>query len=231
MAEKLRLITLDLDDTLWPCFPTIHAAERVVFDWLAERAPRLALEHDIDSLREHRLAVAREFPHIAHNLTELRLRSLRQLSQEYGLPLSLASEANALFRHERNRVTPYDEVLEALQTLREEYVLVAVTNGNAQIEHTPLADCFHYSFMAEEVGAAKPHPALFEAASAATGIDLGAALHVGDDPLLDVEAARRQGMQTAWVNRKGGDWPDGLATPDYIVTDLEQLCAKLRSKA
>lgn len=227
MLEHVELITLDLDDTLWPCFPTIQAAEQTLFEWLAEQAPQLTAAHDVASLREHRLAIARAHPELAHDLTEVRLRSLQRLADEFELPRDLPREANALFRRERNRVRPFDEVFEVLRGLREQYVLVALSNGNAQVEHTPLAGCFHHSFMAEQVGAAKPHPALFEAASRASGIELQRALHVGDDPLRDIEAARVLGMSTAWVNRDTQDWPAELPSPTLTIDNLEQLCSEL----
>ena len=53
---RFRLITLDLDDTVWPCEPVIRAAELAMLDWLAGRAPRLTQAHDRVSLREHRCA-------------------------------------------------------------------------------------------------------------------------------------------------------------------------------
>lgn len=231
MFDHIELITLDLDDTLWPCFPTIKAAEQTLFDWLAGQAPALVAGHSIESLREHRLAVAAEHPHKAHDLTWVRLHSLRLLARQHDLPADLADEANALFRRERNRVVPYDDVIDALRQLGERYALVAVSNGNAQVEHTPLAGCFHHSFMAEQVGAAKPHPALFEAASEATGVGLQQALHVGDDPLRDVEAARLAGMATAWVNRDKASWPQELAPPQLRIGNLQQLLHALEGRA
>ena len=141
------------------------------------------------------------------------------------IPISVA--AIEVFRRARNLVTPYDEVLEALDVLRQRFVLVAISNGNAQVEQTPLAGRFHFSFMAEQVGAAKPDPALFRAASEATGIALQQALHVGDDPLRDVDAARRVGMRTAWVNRTRVSWPAELGPADLAVSDLRQLVDRL----
>ena len=96
-----------------------------------------------------------------------------------------------------------------------------------EVAQTPLAGCFHYSFMAEEVGVAKPEPALFHAASRASGIGLERALHVGDDPVRDIAAARDAGMLTAWVNRGGVAWPGGIAGADLQVDDLSQLVARL----
>jgi putative hydrolase of the HAD superfamily len=219
----VRMLTFDLDDTLWPCFPTIHAAEREVHAWLAQTAPVLVEHYDIDSLREHRMQVARANPEIAHDLTEIRLRAYRELAERHGLPSDLARQANRIFRRARNRVRPYEEVIDALRALRRRYVLVAVSNGNAQIDKTPLAGCFEHAFMAEEVGAAKPDPALFRAASQATGIPLSEAAHVGDDPERDVLAARRAGLRSIWVDREGRTWPPELAPPDLRVAHLGEL--------
>jgi len=228
MFDSLELITFDLDDTLWPCFPTIHAAEQTLYQWLQQHAPSLAEEHDIDSLRTHRLAVAERHPDLSHNLTEVRLRSLQILAREHDLHADLPEAANAVFREARNRVTPYEEVVDVLNELRERYLLVAVSNGNAQVERTPLSGCFHYSFMAEQVGAAKPHPALFQAASQASGVGLERAMHVGDDPVRDVEAARLMGMRTVWVDREQGGWPGDLPRADLQVSDLRELKQQLK---
>lgn len=227
MFEQVEMITLDLDDTLWPCFPTLHAAEQALFDWLRERAPALAEDHDVASLRAHRIAVAQRHPEVAHDLTEVRRRSLRLLASEYRLAPDMPEQATEVFRRARNRVDPYEDVVDALKVLRRRYVLAAVSNGNAQVEQTPLAGCFDFSFMAEQVGAAKPDPALFNAAAQASGVPLRHALHVGDDPLRDIEAARRAGMLAAWVNREGADWPGDLPAADLVIGDLRQLVAVL----
>ena len=80
---------------------------------------------------------------------------------------------------------------------------------------------------AAEVGAAKPHPAIFHAASRGSGVPLEAFLHVGDDPLRDVQAARDLGMATVWVNRDRGPWPDDLARADLEVTEIAGLAERL----
>jgi len=219
----VRLLTFDLDDTLWPCLPTIQAAEQEVHAWFADSAPVLAKAYDVDSLRAHRQQVARENPHMAHDLSAIRIHSYRQLAERHGVSVEVAHEANSIFRRARNRVTPYQEVREVLGSLRRHFRLVAVSNGNAEVEKTPLAGCFDFAFMAEEVGAAKPDPALFHAASEATGIPLDAAAHIGDDPERDVQAARLAGLRSVWINRDDGGWPDVLPGPDLQVRDLYAL--------
>jgi putative hydrolase of the HAD superfamily len=126
----------------------------------------------------------------------------------------------ALFLDHRNRVEPYAEVVPMLQALGAEYRLVSVTNGNSDVERTPLRGLFHHSLTAAQVGAQKPDPALFRGALAWARVPPGRALHLGDDPFRDVEAARRFGMRAVWVNRGGGGWPDELDPPAAEVPDL-----------
>jgi putative hydrolase of the HAD superfamily len=218
-----RLLTIDLDDTLWPCRLTIQRAEEALYGWLAERAPRLAEAHDHASLREHRRVLARAQPAIAHDLTVVRHASLGTLLAAFGYAPSLADEAMDVFLDHRNRVEPYPEVPPVLRRLAPRYRLVSVTNGNSDVARTPLAGLFHRSLTAAGVGAAKPDPALFEGALDWAGLDATQAVHVGDDPRLDVEAARRIGMQAVWVNRSGQTWPEDLAPPVVEVTDLNGL--------
>ena len=99
-------------------------------------------------------------------------------------------------------MTLYDEVFGELVRLRQRYTLVSVTNGNSQIEHTPLHASFDHSLTAAEVGAAKPDPAIFHAASERSGIPL---MHSCTWAMIPsaMSAARRLGIRTVWVNRGG----------------------------
>jgi putative hydrolase of the HAD superfamily len=222
-ARGIALITVDLDDTLWPTDCVIEAAERSLYAWLLERAPRLVERHSVPAMREHRRALARQRPEIAHDLSALRLASLRQLLAECAYPRDWAEEALAVFLQARNRVQPFDDVAPVLEALARRYRLVSVTNGNAQVSSTPLGHCFELNLTAAEVGAAKPAPDLFLRALGHAAVGPEQALHVGDDPERDVDAARRVGMRTVWVNRGARTWPHGLCRPDLAVSDLHGL--------
>ena len=41
-VKRIAAISLDLDDTLWPIWPTIERAERVLHEWLLREAPKTA---------------------------------------------------------------------------------------------------------------------------------------------------------------------------------------------
>ena len=219
----IKLITIDLDDTVWPCAPVIRAAEGALYEWLATVAERLSQAHDLASLREHRHSVMEAHPEIAHDLTEVRRASLRGLLAAFGYSPELADEGIQLFLDHRNRVEPYPDVPPALVELSHRYALISITNGNAEVTRTPLRGLFDLSLSAADVGAARPDLRLFRAALRETATDPRQALHVGDDPCLDVATARKLGMATAWVNRAGREWPGDLSRPDVEVSDFGQL--------
>ncbi|NKN33136.1 HAD family hydrolase [Marichromatium bheemlicum] len=226
-VPPLRLITLDLDDTLWPCRPVIEGAERALHDWLRAVAPRLAAAHDIAALRRHRQRLAARLPHRAHDLGEIRLRSLRLLLARHGYRVGLAEAGLRLFLDHRNRVTPYPDVIPALRALGRHYRLISLTNGNAEVQATPLHGLFAHSLNAVDVGAAKPDPALFVRALALAGCRPEEALHLGDDPARDVAAARACGLRAAWIDRDLRPWPEGLAPPAWRATDLAEVVDRL----
>lgn len=225
--SQLRLITLDLDDTVWPCAPVIQAAELALLQWLWEQAPGLLELHDQDSLREHRRRLMRERPEVAHDVTEVRRLSLVELLVQQGLVLgraeTLADQALAVFLDHRHRIEPYADAAPALRRLAARFHLVSITNGNSDPELTPLRGVFRHRVNAAEAGASKPAPAVFERALVLAGCSPAQCLHVGDEPYLDVEAARVLGIASVWVNRQGRPWPADLAPPLLAVTDLHQL--------
>jgi putative hydrolase of the HAD superfamily len=224
---RYRLLTIDLDDTLWPCAPVIRLAEEAMHAWLLERAPGVVEAHDAAVMLRHRQALARARPEIAHDLTRVRRDSLRELLGGCGYDPVLADQAMAVFLDHRNRVEPFAEVAGALEALAGGYRLVSVTNGNSDVARTPLAGLFHHSLTAAMVGAQKPDPALFLRALEWAGAAPEEALHVGDDPWLDVDAARRVGIGAVWVNRDGREWPRQLPPPEAEVADLSELLAWL----
>ena len=67
-----RVISLDLDDTLWPVAPVIAAAEKALFDWLKSRYPQAAQGHSVGSMRSLRASIAAQFPKHSHDLSCLR---------------------------------------------------------------------------------------------------------------------------------------------------------------
>jgi putative hydrolase of the HAD superfamily len=223
LNAPIELITIDLDDTLWPGLATIQRAEDALHAWLGERAPRVTDAHDQASLRAHRRHYVEVNPSIAHDLTAVRRDALADLLPGFGYDAALAEDALDVFLAHRNRVEPFPDVAPALRALAGSFRLVSVTNGNSDVSRTPLRGLFHLSLTAADVGAAKPDPALFRAALDWAGLEPAQALHLGDHPYLDIEPARELGMRAIWVNRNEQRWPAELEPPLAEVADMQAL--------
>ena len=228
-VKRIAAISLDLDDTLWPIWPTIERAERVLHQWLVREAPKTAsLLITPGVLRELREATAKERSDLAHDLSALRRESIRAALRRSGEDPALADPAFDAFFAERQRVTLYDDVLPALRWLSERYPLVAISNGNADLKLTGVSRWFRSGFNAREFGSGKPHAPIFRAAAASVGLLPKDVLHVGDDAVLDVVGALDAGMQAAWLVRDERPWEHG-ARPQLIVPNLHALCMALEA--
>ena len=221
----IKAITLDLEDTLWPIWPTIEKAEQALQDWLARHAPQTAallaqpaVRHEI---REH---VNGLHPELKHNLSALRTRSIQLALSRSGDDPGLAEAAFDVFFAARHQVTLFDDALHALQFLSRRFPLVALSNGNADVQRIGIGAYFTASLSAQQFGVGKPDPRIFHAAASAAGVRAHEVLHVGDDAALDVLAALDCGMQTVWVNRSDQPWMHP-AQPHETVTTLTELCA------
>jgi FMN hydrolase / 5-amino-6-(5-phospho-D-ribitylamino)uracil phosphatase len=217
--QRIRAISLDLDDTLWPIAPVIERAEQALQDWLAQHAPMAAAlfanAHAVHDIREH---VKRMRPEIGHDLSAIRREAIRLGLYRAGENPLLANEAFEVFFTQRNRVELYPDSREALSRLHAKYPLVALSNGNAQMERIGLADLFKAQFSASQLGFAKPDPRAFKAAAAALHCAPEQVLHVGDDISLDVLGAQDAGLSAAWLNRSDSLWPHDGQEPHVQVS-------------
>jgi FMN hydrolase / 5-amino-6-(5-phospho-D-ribitylamino)uracil phosphatase len=218
-----RVISLDLDDTLWPVAPVIEAAEAALYDWLKARYPRAVRGQTVESMRSSRARIAVRFPQQSHDLTFLRRHALAKQFAAAGYAESLCDEAMEVFLTARNRVEFYEDVRPALERLRAEYRLFAVSNGNADLQRCGIGDLFDGHVTAIAAGAAKPDARIFAALEEMAGVAAAEILHVGDDPLADVVGARQAGMRTAWLNRDARAWPVGLAPPERTISTLTEI--------
>ena len=225
----VKAITLDLDDTLWPVWPTIERAEKALENWLRLHAPTTAALFANPLVRQEiRAAVVASQPELTHNLSAVRLASIRfALIRSNENPL-LAEPAFDVFFAERNRVVLFDDAILALEFLAARYPVVALSNGNADIKTIGIAQYFKASVSAQGFGVAKPDVRIFHAAAHAVDVDPAHVLHVGDDADLDVLGALNAGMQTVWLNRSESPWKHG-DTPHLTVTSLAQLCDYLQA--
>jgi putative hydrolase of the HAD superfamily len=202
--RQVTAITLDLDDTLWPVRPTLVAAEKVLAAWLHAHAPSTALGTPPAAMLALRAEVASEHPHWSHDLSAIRLETIRRALRRHGDDPALAEAAFEVFFEARHAVTLYGDVLPGLERLASRYRLVAVSNGNAEVHRVGLERFFSGSVSARLHGVAKPDPTIFTAACAAAGAAPDQVLHLGDDLAADVDGALAAGLHAGWICRPDG---------------------------
>jgi len=222
----IKVITFDLDNTLWDVEPALLRAEQAQQDWLLEHRPGAVDSLDHDALWEFKKSVWQRHPHLVHHVSQIRIQTLYELQVAAGYSepeaRSGAEQAFALFLEQRQQVKLYAEALEVLERLATHYTLGARTNGNADVYKTDAGDYFDFAFLAEEIGASKPHPDMFHAALQRTGVAAHNVIHVGDDPAHDIAGAQAVGMHTVWMNSRGREWPEGPRASREI-SNLRQL--------
>jgi FMN hydrolase / 5-amino-6-(5-phospho-D-ribitylamino)uracil phosphatase len=222
---KIKAISFDLDDTLWPIWPTIERAEKALHDWLTVRAPMTAaLFSNPAALRDIRSEMSVVRPDLKHDMSALRRESIRLALYRAGDDPLLADDAFEVFFAERQRVELFEDALPALEFLSARFPLVAVTNGNADVQRVGLARFFRAAISAREFGVGKPDPRIFHAAAGAVDVTPEFVLHVGDDATLDALGALNAGMQAAWLNRGDSAWPHP-DEPHVMLMHLAELVA------
>jgi YjjG family noncanonical pyrimidine nucleotidase len=118
--------------------------------------------------------------------------------------------------------------LEALTGLGARYRLALATNGlsevqRARLQSSALRATFEAVIISDEVGAAKPAPAFFQAALAALGRpDPARVLMIGDNRTADIEGAHQAGLDTCWFNPRGQPRPSALSI-NYEIAALGEL--------
>jgi len=227
--QRIRAITLDLDDTLWEIEPVIRRAEAKLWQWLADNYPRISTNFSATDVLSIRVSVMQEYADQQHDFRFLRKKVLERLAKESGYAADLVEPAFEVFDYARNEVELFPDVLSNLEVLAENFKILALTNGNASLQKIGIDHLFHDAVTASDVGAAKPAREIFEVAIERSGYSAIEILHVGDHPETDIDGAREAGMRTAWMNRTSADWPEHLPQPDVIITTVDELRSLLEA--
>jgi putative hydrolase of the HAD superfamily len=96
----------------------------------------------------------------------------------------------------------------------------------ALLQRYGLLTTFAHATFSDEVGVRKPAREIFALTLRALGVEPAAAVHVGDDPILDVLGARTAGLRTIQVTSAA---PNALGPerPDATIPNLAALPAAI----
>lgn len=228
MPQDIQVLSFDLDDTLWPCNPTIENAENLLYQWLADHVPVITQHYDAIQLREKRRLLLAGHADLAHDLTMLRMRSFEQLTEEFDLGSDWIKPAFEIFYEARQQVTLYEDVKPVLDELNKEFRLVSLTNGNADPAKAGVGHWFDFSLNSAGVGKLKSEPEIYRQVQKRANIEARQMVHVGDHPLQDISGAKNAGVFAIWLNRDDKQWNLESCQPDMVINTLHELPPLLR---
>jgi putative hydrolase of the HAD superfamily len=220
--REVRAVLFDLDDTLFDhqhCSRAGLAALREGFPALAsEPFEAFELRYRILLEEVHMRALSGELTPAAARLE----RFHRFLSAAFASTLEDAERAGGLY-HEAFRAArrPVAGAIELLHHLRPHVRIGIVTNNVRHEQVEKLQFCGFESLVdelitSEEVGYAKPHPAIFQAALERLACEPDEVVMVGDNWENDVVGASRVGIRSIWLNRYAAPHPDAALAPEIV---------------
>ena len=199
--KPIQAITFDLDDTLYENTSVIVEAERSLIEFMHAQYP--VTRHLTKGFwRTQQKAQVVANPALKNDMSELRRLSLQSGFKELGFAGDQLSAATTLcyehFYFQRSNFILNRNVHSLLKTLASRLPLVAITNGNVNLQQIGLEEYFSGCFKASMALPMKPNTAMFDAAQSLLNIPHENILHVGDNLLKDIYGALNAGYQTAW---------------------------------
>lgn len=272
-ASQVRVVSFDLDNTIWKTGPTIQAANDVLAAYLEREG--IVQPIRVEKVMGQLFTVSKSTyaPHGGDNpkapilLTQLRKDALRFVLEEHnGFSEADAAEfANRAFEvwtsarhaalpeHFASNVIPCLEQIRGIKSSSGQPVLIgAITDGNSDPRTVPeIGRFFDFVVNSESVGVGKPDrrvymKAIQEVATHPFLSDLFDGInndeedlledivgswwvHVGDDFLKDIVAAKDLGMRSIWAKELIQDQSE-LEAPKSPKKSVEQFVKEISDK-
>ena len=231
MTNKIKMITFDLDDTLWDNKPTITNAEIKTREWIEDRVGTIEWG-DLNDFLQLRETLIKKDRSITWDISKLRIEIFKEKIK--GLASAdditkLAEDAFDYFLKKRHEIKLFPGVESALKTLSENYTLGVLTNGNADIYKLSIGKYFEFSISSLEAQNSKPNKSHFELAkSRLPNLKYSEMLHIGDHQINDVTGALNAGMHAVWFNKDAAEWAQNYNQPTtfsdwYNYQKIEEL--------
>jgi len=220
-----KVISFDLDDTLYDNVPVMQRAEEVVQNYIVEQFPQTA-EWGMHHWRRFRDEVSRTDETLASDMTMLRLKTLELGLKQFGIGNASTAANNIMdvFLSERSNFQVPQDSFELLEALKQRYQLIALSNGNVDAGKIGLTQYFDRVIQPGDGIRGKPLPDMFAAAQRdMPALQPHEFLHVGDHPYSDVLGAQRHGWQSAWLTSGLGTQEHLSVLPTVTLHNLYQL--------
>lgn len=222
--KSVRVISFDLDDTLYDNVPIIKNAEDWFFDHIKNH-PLLA-NFNLPSYIYLKQKLSERIPFILDDVTLCRKLVLFDMfklaSVDEDRAMGLATDIVNQFIEIRSNFCVDSSVLNILQCLKKRYYLAALTNGNVDINKIGLGSIFDLYLRANTKIHAKPSSDMFLETARFFNINICHLLHVGDDPITDILGAKNAGAQVCMIKMEK-NINNTKMLPTFDIDYLEEL--------
>jgi 2-haloacid dehalogenase len=209
-------ITFDCYDTLVE-FPI----DRVTREILGARAENVDIDELLAAFEALRYRTTTSGPYRLYR--DVLRETLAETVREYGLPYQ-DSDGDALLAAVPTW-GPYPDVPPALEQLRRRCKLAIITNSDDDIMTSNVANIgvpIDRVITAEQAGAYKPSPVIFDYALRTLGCEPDDILHVAQGFEYDIVPAHALGWRRVWINRYGKSGDQAYGPYDELL-DLTGL--------
>lgn len=185
-----------------------------------------------DVYREVNSQIWREFERGEISADALRVERFARLFARLDLDVDPAAFSRDYLLNLGGQADLLEGAADIVRTLAPHYRLLVLTNGLSDVQRARLAgsglqDYFQDIVISDEVGVAKPDPAIFDIAFGLMGDPARAqVLMIGDGLSSDIRGAANYGIDACWFNPAGAARPDGLPIR-YEIASLSDLRALL----
>ena len=215
--KNIKMITFDLDDTLWDNMPTITKAEFETRKWIEDQVGKVEWG-DFNDFIKIREELIKNDPSVQWDISKLR-KEIFRIKLLHIEPESyrnrIVENAFDLFMLKRHEIELFDGVEAVIKDLSKKYTLGVLTNGNADIYKFDIGKYFHFSISSLEAKNSKPHRAHFdEAIKQVNDVGFENILHIGDHQIHDILGAFNLGIDALWFNNNNSEWDQDFLKPD-----------------
>lgn len=198
---KIKVISFDLDDTLYDNVPVINKAQDDFNNYLNDYYHTYIFNQNYNE--QIRDSLYLKDPNLKDDVSKTKQEVIRTILKLHNFDCTdeIIDKHFAHFLNLRARVSVDERVIELLKKLREKYQLACISNGNMDINKTSLANCFDYNLRpVYKKYRAKPQSDLFLKLCSLSLCKASEILHVGDDVLTDIQGACFSSYNVAFID-------------------------------
>ena len=236
MAQRLRAIFFDIDDTLYSTSEFAEEARSAAIDAMISAG----LDIDRHVLREELDEVIHEFTsNYEHHFDKLLLRIPKRHYRRVNAAIIVAAGVIAYHETKMRLLGPYEDAFEVLRILSNTQLVRGVITEGLEVKqaeklvrmrlHQFLSP--NAIFISNQLGISKPNPKIYQRACSDLNLKPSETMYVGDNPLHDIDPPRAIGMMAVRMRRGGKHYQqEPVHPPDREVQNFWDLLDYLRQE-